>query len=114
MTTVLALPLCHESSEDEQKTWQGEVLGEWWAPAWLRAASPSTLWLSPPPPRFRPRLGQMVGPGKCSRAARSWSILRILLFPFLPGAMWWLRVSAHRIGSELALILPLPLTPSYS
>ena len=37
-----------------------------------------------------------------------------LLFPFLPGAMWWLRVSAHRMGSELDLILPLPLTSSPS
>lgn len=90
------------------------MLGERWAPAWLRAASPSTLRLAPPPPHFRPRLGQMVGPGKRSRAARSWSILRILLFPFLPGAMWWLRVSAHRMGSELDLILPLPLTSSPS
>lgn len=35
----------------------------------------------------------------------SWSILRSLLFPFLPGAMWWLRVSAHRMGSELNLAL---------
>lgn len=56
----------------------------------------------------------MVGAGKCSRAACFWSILRSLLFPLLPGAMWWLWVSAHRMGSELDLSFPLPLTPSPS
>ena len=42
----------------------------------------------------------------------SWSILRSLLFPLLPGAMWWLQVSAHGRGSEPDLVLPRCLTPS--
>ena len=54
----------------------------------------------------------MVGAGKCRRAARSWSILRSLLFPLLPGAVWWLQVSAHGRDSELDLVLPWLLTPS--
>lgn len=47
-------------------------------------------------------------PQSCS----SWSISRSLLLPFLPGAMWWLRVSTGRMGSEQDLVLPLLLTPS--
>ena len=47
-------------------------------------------------------------PPSCS----SWSILRSLLFPLLPGAMWWLQVSAHGRGSEPDLVLPRCLTPS--
>lgn len=42
----------------------------------------------------------------------SWSILRSLLFPLLPGAMWWLQVSAHGRGSEPDLVRPRCLTPS--
>lgn len=66
--------------------------------------------LSPPLPLFRPRLGQMVGAGKCSGATR-WSILRGLLFPFLLGAMWWPWVSADRMGSAK---LPLPFPSLWS
>lgn len=47
-------------------------------------------------------------PQSCS----SWSISRSLLLPFLPGAMWWLRVSTGRMGSKQDLVLPLLLTPS--
>ena len=100
------------STEDEQKTWQGEALGD--GGCLLGLGEPIHTPLSPPPPLFRPRLGQMVGAGKCRRAACFWSILRCLLFPLLPGAMWWLRVSAPRMGSELDLVLPLPFTPSPS
>lgn len=54
----------------------------------------------------------MVGAGKYSPAARSCSILRSLLLPFLPEATWWLQVSAHRLGSEGPTLPSSPLTPS--
>lgn len=67
----------------------------------------------PPPPAALPAPVQPDGrsremPPSCS----SWSILRSLLFPLLPGAMWWLQVSAHGRGSEPDLVLPRCLTPS--
>lgn len=46
------------------------------------------------------------------RSCSSWSILRSLLFPLLPGSMWWLQVSAPGRGSEPDLVLPRCLTPS--
>lgn len=44
---------------------------------------------------------------------RSWSILRSLLFP-LPGAMWWLQVSAHGRDTKLDLSFPGSSAPALS
>lgn len=85
----------------------GRLLGLGWG-----GAHPRGLPLTPPPAAL-PALVQPDGrsremPLSCS----SWSILRSLLFPLLPGAMWWLQVSAHGRGSEPDLVLPRCLTPS--
>lgn len=105
-----------------------EVLSEWWAAyltLLLRSREPIHTQAFPSPAsQFQPRLGQMVGAGKCSRATR-WSILRGLLFPFCLGAMWWPWVSDDKTqqacpcpslpcGLHPMTPLPLALAPSPS
>lgn len=92
----------------------GCLLGSGLTSSGAHPCSGSPLPAPPSPASLPAQAWPDGGSREMQRAACSWSILRNLLFPLLPGAMWWLRVSAHRMGSELALALPFPPIPSPS
>lgn len=93
-------------------TWQAEALGDGGRLLGSAGAHPRAAPPTPTPRRSSGPVQPDGGSGEMPRSCSSWSILRSLLFPLLPGAMWWLQVSAPGRGSEPDRVLPRCLTPS--